>query len=209
MAPPPVESRRKIRGYHPGSTSSIIVTPAACPLREHCAPDFPGSKMPPKAPPKPFDVDGVECTVDKSGLVNVGLNAGWDRGERFPTKVTPGSDIETMRTKVRQHHKFARLAARAAAQQSEAEKMDIEPSATAASQPLQRELQSLGLLVQPSEPPSDCGVKPLGPGSSQAVSSDPAASRPAPQSTAKPIAPSPAAGPSSSQPTVSRLSTQV
>lgn len=53
--------------------------------------------MPPKAPPKPFIdiVDGVECTVDKSGLVNVGLNAGWDRGDRFPTKVKPaGSDID-------------------------------------------------------------------------------------------------------------------
>jgi hypothetical protein len=71
--------------------------------------------MPPKATPKPFEVDGVDCTVDRNGLVNVGLNAGWDRGDRFPVKAKPGSDVETMRAKVREHHKFARLAARAAA----------------------------------------------------------------------------------------------
>ena len=125
--------------------------------------------MPLKAAPKPFDVDGVQCTVDKGGLINVGLNAGWNRADRFPTKVKPGADLETMKAKVREHMKFATLAARANTDLSAPEPVCVEPSGTTGSQPLQRELQSLGLGLQPMQPPQPPEQKP--------ASSQPAASQ--------------------------------
>lgn len=67
--------------------------------------------MAPKAAPKHFQVDGVECTMSK-GLVNVGLNANapWERTGRFPIKLVP-TDVteEQWKERVRQHPKFAAL----------------------------------------------------------------------------------------------------
>ena len=70
--------------------------------------------MPQKAPTKRFHVDGVECTVDANGLVNVGLNEGlgW-KSDRFPVNCKAlGGDIEKMKAKVRAHDRFPGLAAR-------------------------------------------------------------------------------------------------
>ena len=48
--------------------------------------------MPPKAAPTLFEVEGVQCSIN-GGLVNVGLNTGWPRELRFPTRVKPTYDV--------------------------------------------------------------------------------------------------------------------
>ena len=60
----------------------------------------------PKAAPTPFEVDGVECSI-KDGLVNVGLNAGWPSGVRFPIKAGKATSLDDVKDKVRGHTKFA------------------------------------------------------------------------------------------------------
>ena len=69
--------------------------------------------MPPKKAPTLFEVDGVRCSV-KDGLVNVGLNEGWPRELRFPMRVKPTEDVDSVSDKVRSHDKFAALLAHAA-----------------------------------------------------------------------------------------------
>ena len=64
------------------------------------------AELMPKKAPKPFDVDGVQCSV-KGELVNVGLNPGWDSDLRFPVKVKPTGDIAACKEKVRAHSIFA------------------------------------------------------------------------------------------------------
>ena len=70
--------------------------------------------MAPKKAPTPFEVDGVQCTV-KDGLINAGLNDGVPRDMRFLTKVKATASLEEAKTKVREHGKFAAVAAHVAA----------------------------------------------------------------------------------------------
>jgi hypothetical protein len=69
-----------------------------------------------------------------------------------------------VKAKVREHMKFATLAARAKTDLSEPEPVCVEPSGTTESQPLQRELQSLGLGA--------CMAMPMGVGVKMRMSTD-------------------------------------
>ena len=111
----------------------------------------PRSAMP-KAVPVGFEVDGVQCTRNKDGLVNVGLNAGWPSKLRFLTKVKLTDDLDASRGKVRAHAKFGALLAYSS---GDGPKIDGESSDATPSQPIGvREIESLRELTAAADGPA-------------------------------------------------------
>ena len=95
------------RGYHRWRPDSDAPRRQADKRNTSCS--FHHSCMAPKKTPTNFDVDGVVCTVN-NGLVNAGLNSGWPRELRFPVKVKPDTPLDDVKSKVREHPKFAAIA---------------------------------------------------------------------------------------------------